>query len=85
MGDLLFTFQVARVIRTRGRAAFDKPVRTIAAHPIAAAERVTGLKLYLVGDPDQLFAVVSYADLDGDEERLVLYRGPLEQSQVRGW
>jgi hypothetical protein len=83
MGDLLFTFQVARFIGVRGRAPFDRPVRTIAAHPIAAAERVTGIRLYLIGEPDNLLAEVSYANLDGEEERLVLYRGPLDQSQVR--
>ena len=38
MGD--FTFQVARYIGASGGVAFGKPVRAIAAHPIAAAERI---------------------------------------------
>ena len=84
MGDLLFTFKVARFVGNKGRATFDKPVRTIAAHPIAAAERVTGMRLYLVGDPKNVFAAGSYFSLDGDEEHIVLYRGPLDRSQVRG-
>lgn len=78
MGDLLFTFKVARFIGARGSPVFDKPVRTIAAHPIAAAERVTGLRLYLIGDPQNLFAEVSYSNLGGDEERVVLYRAPYD-------
>ena len=80
MGDLLFTFHVARFIG--GQPVFDKPVRTIAAHPIAAAERVTGIRLYLVGDPQNVFAEVSYANLDGDEERVILYCEPMDQSQI---
>jgi hypothetical protein len=73
MGDVHFTFQVARYIGASGGVAFDKPVRAIAAHPIAAAERVMRTRLYLLGEPENIFAEVSYLNLDGDEERVLLY------------
>jgi len=73
MCDIHFTFQVARYIGASGGGAFGKPVRTIAAHPIAAAERVTRTRLYLLGEPENIFAEVSYLTPDGDEERVLLY------------
>lgn len=76
MADIFFTFFVARYAGASGEPAFDKPVKTIAAHPIAAAERVLGTRLYLVGEPQNIFAEVSYTELDGQEERLFLYRAP---------
>ncbi|WEK04502.1 MAG: hypothetical protein P0Y65_20385 [Candidatus Devosia phytovorans] len=83
MADLVFIFHVARYIGTDGALDFDKPVRTIAAHPIAAAERVMQTRLYLVGDPQNLYAEVSYTSLDGEEERVLLYHGFADQSQAR--
>lgn len=73
MGDVQFAFQVARYIGGRGGVAFAKPVRAIAAHPIAAAERVMRTRLYLLGEPENIFAEVSYLTPDGDEERVLLY------------
>ncbi len=73
MGDVQFAFQVARYIGGRGGIAFDKPVRAIAAHPIAAAERVMRTRLYLLGEPENILAEVSYLTPDGDEERVLLY------------
>ena len=70
------TFFVARYVGADGGVAFDKPVRTIAAHPIAAAESVLQTKLYLLGEPQNVFAEVSYTDLEGEEGRVLLYRGP---------
>ena len=76
MGD--FTFQVARYIGASGGVAFAKPVRAIAAHPIAAAERVMRTRLYLLGEPENIVAEVSYLNGDGDEERVLLYHdGPI--------
>lgn len=83
MAGLLFTFLVARYIGAGGGAAFDKPVRTIAAHPIAAAERVMRTRLYLIGEPQNIFAEVSYTNLDGEEERVLLYCEPMDRSQLR--
>jgi hypothetical protein len=77
MADVLFTFFVARYAGDGSSAAFDKPQRTIAAHSIAAAERVLRTRLYLVGEPQNIFAEVSYIDLDGEEDRVFLYRAPL--------
>ena len=57
-----------------GGIAFDRPIRTTATHPIAAAERVLRTKLYLVGEPRNIFAEVSYTDRDGQEGRVLLYR-----------
>ncbi|MBL8593590.1 MAG: hypothetical protein JNK01_12970 [Devosia sp.] len=73
MGEVQFTFQVARYIGQKGGVAFDKPVRAVAAHPIAAAERVARTRLYLLGEPENIFAEVSYLNPDGDEERVLLY------------
>lgn len=73
MGDVQFTFQVARYIGEHGGIAFDKPVRAIAAHPIAAAERVMRTRPYLLGAPENILAEVSYLNPDGDEERVLLY------------
>ena len=78
MADLVYFFLVARYTGS----AFDKPVRTIAAHPIAAAERVTRTKLYLIGEPENLFAEVSYVNLAGDVERVLIYHGLSDQSQL---
>ena len=83
MAGLLYTFLVARYIGADGGIAFEKPVRTIAAHPIAAAERVTRTRLYLIGEPQNIFAEVSYTNLDGDEERVLLYHEPMDLSQAR--
>ncbi len=83
MADLLFTFHVARYLGASGGHAFDKPVRTIAAHPIAAAERVTQTRLYLLGEPQNIFAEVSYTNLDGEIERVFLYHEPMDLSQLR--
>ena len=88
MADLLFTFFVARYAGASGAPAFDKPIRTIAAHPIAAAERVLRTKLYILGEPQNIFAAVSYTDLDGQEERVFLYRAkggpaPMDSSPFR--
>jgi len=71
MGD--FTFQVARYIGASGGVAFGKPVRAIAAHPIAAAERIMHRRPYLLGEPENILAEVSYLNADGDEERVLLY------------
>ena len=79
MAKLDYFFLVSRYLGP----AFGKPVRTVAAHPIAAAERVMRTRLYLVGDPENLFAEVSYINLDGDEERVLLYHGATDQSQLR--
>jgi hypothetical protein len=71
MGD--FTFQVARYIGASGGVAFGKPVRAVAAHPIAAAELVMRTRLYLLGEPENIVAEVSYLTPDGEEERVLLY------------
>lgn len=76
MADIFSTFFVSRYLGAGGGIAFDKPVRTVAAHPIAAAERVLGTRLYLLGEPENIFAEVSYTDLDGEEGRVLLYRAP---------
>jgi len=80
MAGLVYFFNVAIYRGPDRTPAFDPPVRTIAAHPIAAAERVTRTKLYLLGEPQNLFAEVSYVDPDGVEERLFLYHGMADQS-----
>jgi hypothetical protein len=82
MADLYYTFFVARYVGDQGGAAFSRPIRTLAAHPIAAAERALGTRLYLVGDPRNIHAEVSYIDLGGQEERLFLYRAPLDCAPV---
>lgn len=76
MADIFLTFFVARYAGASGEPAFDKPIRTIAAHPIAAAERVLRTRLYLVGEPQNIFAEVSYIEPDGQEGRIFLYRAP---------
>ncbi|OEO28096.1 hypothetical protein VW23_000430 [Devosia insulae DS-56] len=73
MGDVQFAFQVARYIGGSGGVAFAKPVRAIAAHPIAAAERVMRTRPYLLGEPKNILAEVSYLTPDGEEERVLLY------------
>ncbi|WP_055045741.1 hypothetical protein [Devosia sp. A16] len=73
MGEIQFTFQVARYIGANGGGAFGRPVRAIAAHPIAAAERVMQTRLYLLGEPENICAEVSYLTPEGDEERVLLY------------
>ncbi|MDB5537916.1 MAG: hypothetical protein JWQ65_2791 [Devosia sp.] len=80
MADLFYTFFVARYVGAGGGIGFEKPVRTIAAHPIAAAERVLRTKLYLLGEPQNIFAEVSYTERDGQEGRVLLYRAPLRQT-----
>jgi hypothetical protein len=77
MANIFLTFFVSRYVGADGGIAFDKPVRTIAAHPIAAAERVLRTRLYILGEPRNIFAEVSYTDLDGREERVLLYRASL--------
>lgn len=78
MSSLAYFFMVSRYTGS----TFEKPVRTIAAHPIAAAERVTRTKLYLVGEPENLFAKVSYVNLVGKVERVLIYAGVSDQSQL---
>ncbi|MDB5530314.1 MAG: hypothetical protein JWR51_3417 [Devosia sp.] len=80
MANLFYTFFVARYVGADGGIAFDKPIRTIAAHPIAAAERVLRTRLYLLGDPQNIFAEVSYTDPDGQEERVLLYCASLNEA-----
>jgi hypothetical protein len=83
MGDLFYTFSVARYVGANSGVAFGKPVRTTAAHPIAAAERVLRTKLYLLGEPQNIFAEVSYTDLDGEEGRVLLYRANSNRAPSR--
>ncbi|MET3899546.1 hypothetical protein ABIB57_003501 [Devosia sp. UYZn731] len=80
MADLFYTFFVARYVGAGGGIGFEKPVRTVAAHPIAAAERVLRTKLYLLGEPQNIFAEVSYTERDGQEGRVLLYRAPMSQT-----
>lgn len=82
MAELVFIFKVARYRGPDSNPPFAKPVRTIGAHPIAAAERVAHTKLYLLGEPQNLFAEVSYTDPDGVEERILLYHGLADQTQL---
>lgn len=80
MADIFYTFFVARYVGAGGGIGFDKPIRTVAAHPIAAAERVLRTRLYLLGEPQNIYAEVSYREPDGQEGRVLLYRAPVSQS-----